>query len=304
MPVKKIFSTKRIERFVMEKDDKIAFAAVPLVILIAAALAWAGSRHSESFGGFPLFGIAVVLAFAINWLAFVPAFIRQTEKFYDLIGSFSYISIMILLLVLSPKLDVRSIVAAVLVLIWAGRLGTFLVRRIRKAGKDGRFDELKPHFFRFLNAWNLQVLWISFTSSAAWIIITSSRKVRVDVFFMVGFMIWLIGFILEVTADLQKSRFIANPANKGKFINIGLWSHSRHPNYFGEITIWTGMAIIALPVFQGWQWVGLISPVFVAILLTRISGIPILEKRADDKWGGQSDYEEYKKNTPVLVPKL
>ena len=288
----------------MQKDDKIAIAALPLVILIAVALAWAGSRGSAEIAGLPLFAVAVALAFVINWLAFVPAFLRQTEKFYDLIGSFSYISIIILLFVLSPVKDVRSSVAAVLVLIWAGRLGTFLVRRIRKAGKDGRFDELKPHFFRFLNAWNLQGLWISFTSSAAWIIITSSRKVQVDVFFIAGLLTWIIGFVLEVTADLQKSRFIANPANKGRFIDVGLWSRSRHPNYFGEITIWTGMAIIALPVFQGWQWVGLISPVFVAILLTRISGIPILEKRADAKWGGQADYEEYKKKTPILVPKL
>jgi steroid 5-alpha reductase family enzyme len=183
-------------------------------------------------------------------------------------------------------------------------VGAFLVKRIHRAGKDSRFDELKLYFFRFWNAWNLQGLWISFTSSAAWIVLTSRRKIDLDVFAVLGFLIWLFGLIIEITADQQKNRFKADPVNKGKFINAGLWSHSRHPNYFGEITLWIGMVIIALPVFQGWQWIGLISPLFVAILLTRISGIPILEKRADQKWGGQEDYKEYKKKTPVLIPKI
>jgi steroid 5-alpha reductase family enzyme len=112
------------------------------------------------------------------------------------------------------------------------------------------------------------------------------------------------GFIFEVIADTQKSRFSANPDNKGKFIQTGLWSRSRHPNYFGEIVLWIGIAIIALPVLQGWQWVTLISPIFVTLLLTRVSGVPLLEKKADKKWGGQEDYESYKKRTPVLIPRL
>jgi steroid 5-alpha reductase family enzyme len=109
---------------------------------------------------------------------------------------------------------------------------------------------------------------------------------------------------MEVIADSQKSRFNADPANKGKFIQSGLWSRSRHPNYFGEITLWVGVMIIALPVLQGWQWVALISPVFVTLLLTRVSGVPLLEKKADQKWGGQADYEAYKNQTPVLIPRL
>jgi len=108
----------------------------------------------------------------------------------------------------------------------------------------------------------------------------------------------------ETAADLQKNRFKDDPANKGRFISTGLWAKSRHPNYFGEITLWVGVAIIALPVLQGWQWAALVSPVFVALLLIKGSGVPPLEKKADKKWGGQADYEEYKRNTPVLVPKL
>jgi steroid 5-alpha reductase family enzyme len=288
----------------MEKEKILAVIAIPIVVIIAAGLAWAGSQNSILVYGLPLFAVSVAAAFLIQWLAFLAAFIWQTEKYFDLMGSLTYISIIIFTAVVSGSSDFRSILLTVMVLIWAVRLGTFLFRRIRKAGKDGRFDELKPDFFKFWNVWNLQGLWVSFTSSAAWIAIASSRKVDFGIFAIIGTIIWLFGFGFEVIADLQKSKFLADPTNKGKFINVGLWSKSRHPNYFGEITLWTGIAIITFPVLQGWQLIGLISPIFVAILLTRISGVPILEKRGDEKWGDEQDYQEYKKNTPVLIPKL
>ena len=116
--------------------------------------------------------------------------------------------------------------------------------------------------------------------------------------------LWAFGFAIEVVADAQKNRFNANPEIKGKFISTGLWSRSRHPNYFGEIVLWVGVTIIALPVLQGWQWIAIISPIFVTLLLTRVSGIPLLEKKADQKWGGQEEYEEYKEKTPVLIPRI
>jgi steroid 5-alpha reductase family enzyme len=124
---------------------------------------------------------------------------------------------------------------------------------------------------------------------------------ELDVFALVGFVVWLIGIGIEALADQQKSAFRADPANKGKFIQSGLWAWSRHPNYFGEIVLWVGVAIIAFPVLSGWQLVTLVSPLFVILLLTRVSGIPMLEKRADERWGGQPDYEAYKERTPVLV---
>ena len=105
-------------------------------------------------------------------------------------------------------------------------------------------------------------------------------------------------------ADQQKARFSSDPANKGKFISTGLWSKSRHPNYFGEILLWIGVATVAVPALEGWQRVALISPLFVTLLLTKVSGVPLLEKKSDSKWGGQEDYEAYKKATPVLIPKL
>ena len=132
----------------------------------------------------------------------------------------------------------------------------------------------------------------------------NNHQKRIGFICLIGVLVWAFGFSLKWLADSQKSRFSANPANKGKFIQTGLWARSRHPNYFGEIVLWIGVAIIAIPVLQGWQWVAMISPVFVTLLLTRVSGVPLLEKKADKKWGGQEDYESYKKKTPVLIPKL
>jgi steroid 5-alpha reductase family enzyme len=244
------------------------------------------------------------LVFLIQWLAFLPAYFLQTEKFFDLTGSITYISVIIIAAILSKSTDGRSILLSALVIIWATRLGAFLFGRIKKAGKDDRFDEIKPSFIRFLNVWTIQGLWVTFTMAAALVAITTINRKELDVYAIVGFLVWVFGLAIEVIADSQKSRFSANPDNKDKFIQTGLWSRSRHPNYFGEIILWVGVAVIAFPVLQGWQWVALISPVFVTFLLTRVSGIPLLEKKADKRWGGQADYDSYKKRTPVLIPRL
>lgn len=288
----------------MKKEERTALIALPIVILFGLGMAWAGSQNGVSRFGLPLFALGVGLAFVLQWLAFIPAYLRQSEKFYDLTGSITYVTVTLVAGLLSPMRDGRSLLLMALVMIWAVRLGTFLFNRVMKAGKDGRFDDIKPSFLRFLNAWTLQGLWVTFTLAAALAAITSANSRPLGLFALIGFLVWAAGFGVEVLADAQKSRFRADPANEGDFINTGLWSRSRHPNYFGEITLWVGVAIIAFPVLQGWQYLTLISPLFVILLITRISGIPMLEKRADEKWGGQPDYEAYKENTPVLVPRL
>ena len=288
----------------MREAEKKALIALPIVVLIGAAIALAGSQGGSEANGVPVFSLAVIIAFAIQWIAFVPAYMRQTEKFFDITGSLTYISVAIIAALLSSDLDGRSMLLVVLIGVWAARLGTFLFRRIHKAGKDVRFDVLKPSFIRFLNVWTIQGLWVSLTLAAALAAITTSTREDLGVFALVGALIWVVGFAIEVLADAQKSRFRSDPANKGRFMNTGLWARSRHPNYFGEIVLWIGIAVIALPVLSGWQWVTLISPVFVFLLLTRVSGVPMLEKRADKEWGGQDEYEAYKERTPVLVPRL
>lgn len=288
----------------MNKRDRNALITFPILVLVGLGVAWAGSQGGATANGWPVFAICVGLAFLFQWLAFIPAYLLQTEKFYDLTGSLTYISVTLIAVLLSPKVDGRSILLLAVVLIWAVRLGTFLFLRILRAGKDDRFDEIKPSFFRFLIAWTLQGLWVTLTASAAWIGITTANRQELGWLAWIGLLIWVLGFGIEVLADAQKNRFKANPENKGKFINTGLWARSRHPNYFGEIVLWIGVLVITLPVLQGWHWFALISPVFVTLLLTRVSGIPMLEKKADEKWGGQEDYEAYKKNTPVLIPRL
>jgi steroid 5-alpha reductase family enzyme len=288
----------------MKKSDRNALITFPVLILFGLLVAFAASQDGTSIAGVPLFALMVGLVFLIQWLAFIPAYLLQSEKFFDLTGSITYIFVITIAVFSSKGVDGRSILLWVLVIIWAVRLGAFLFGRVKKAGKDDRFDEIKPSFIRFLNAWTIQGLWVTFTMAAALIAITTTNRKELDLFAIIGFLIWAFGLAIEVVADSQKSRFNANPDNKGKFIQTGLWSRSRHPNYFGEIIIWVGVAVITLPVLQGLQWVAMISPVFVILLLTRVSGIPLLEKKADKKWGGQEDYEAYKKRTPVLIPRL
>lgn len=288
----------------MKKPDRNALISLPVMILIGLLFGYAGSQGGSTIAGLPLFAVLVGLAFVIQWLAFVPAFLLQTERFFDLTGSFTFISVATLAILLSAAVDARRILLWSMVVLWAIRLGVFLVRRIRKAGKDVRFDEVKPSLIRFLNVWTIQGLWVAFTAGAALAAITSASRKPLDLLAVIGLLVWVLGFGIEVAADSQKRRFSAQPENKGRFIQTGLWARSRHPNYFGEITLWIGIALVALPVLQGWQLVTLFSPAFVALLLTRVSGIPLLEKRADERWGGQADYEAYKKRTPVLIPRL
>lgn len=288
----------------MASNQGRSMLLIPVLVAIGAVLALACSQGGSALAGVPILAWTVGLAFVIQWVAFIPAWLRQTEKFFDLTGSLTYIVTMSLALFLSPNLDARAVLLWALVIVWAIRLGSFLFGRIHRAGKDDRFDSLKPFFWRFLGVWTIQALWVSFTAAAALTAVTSLERKPIDAFAVVGALIWALGFGFEVVADEQKRRFAADPAQRGKFIHSGLWARSRHPNYFGEIVLWAGVAVIALPVLQGWQWVALISPVFVFVLLTRVSGIPLLERKAEAKWGGQADYEAYKARTPVLVPRL
>jgi steroid 5-alpha reductase family enzyme len=187
--------------------------------------------------------------------------------------------------------------------IWAVRLGSYLYRRIQKAGADTRFDDIKPSFTRFLMAWTLQGLWVFLTLAAALAAMTAASAPPFGLMGWLGAAVWAAGFAIEAIADAQKQAFRADAANQGRFIQSGLWAWSRHPNYFGEIVLWTGIALIALPALSGWQYVALISPLFVYLLLTRVSGIPMLESRADERWGDEPEYQAYKARTPVLFPR-
>lgn len=288
----------------MTKAERTSLVATPLVVLLGVGLALAGSQDGAMVGPVPVFAVAVATAFVLQWLVFVPSFIARTERFFDLTGSLTYILVTLATLLMVGSWEPRRLLLAAVVLIWAVRLGSFLFGRVSRSGADDRFDEIKGSLPRFLGVWTIQGLWVSVTASAAWIALSSPVSLGIDVFAVIGLLLWAIGFAIEVIADRQKSAFRADPANRDTFISTGLWSRSRHPNYFGEILLWIGVAVITLPVLQGWQWVGLVSPVFVALLITRVSGVPLLEAKAEAKWGDQADYQEYRRTTPVLIPKL
>lgn len=271
-------------------------------IALGALLAFAGSSGSDKIGSIPVFALVVSIAYLINWLIFVPSFAAHTEKYFDLTGSLTYVTVIVGALILSEGLDLRAWLAGLMVIVWTSRLGVFLFRRISRDGGDGRFDRMKFDFLQFFMTWTIQGLWVSLTAAAALVIITSDERVDFGVFGVLGFLVWLGGFATEVIADNQKSRFKMDKKNDGRFITTGLWSWSRHPNYFGEIVLWCGMAIMAIPVLSGLRFVALISPIFVFVLLTRISGIPLLRRRAEKRWGAEPEFRSYINNTSALIP--
>ncbi len=283
----------------MRKATARAVLAIPVILSIAVAIGWAGSQGGQRVGAIPVLALCGALCFALNWLVFIHAYAAQTERYFDLTGSLTYLSVVACAVALGSR-DPRALLLALLVGVWALRLGTFLFRRIRREGADRRFDALKPSFPRFLLTWTLQGLWVFLTVSCALAAITAEDEVPLGALAALGTAVWIAGFAIEAIADRQKGIFRADPANRDRFITTGLWAWSRHPNYCGEILLWIGVALIAVPALSGWQLLTLISPLFVYILLTRISGIPLLESRSDEKWSGDSEYEAYKARTPVL----
>ncbi|MGK0374504.1 MAG: steroid 5-alpha reductase family enzyme [Arenicella sp.] len=286
----------------MQNDLVKRLLILLLILFIGGGISIAGGDGGSTYANIPVFVICGAWAFLLNWIAFVPASAAQTEKYYDLVGSLTYLSVIGLALLLTPQVSDRGLIAAAMVVIWALRLGTFLFIRISKDGHDDRFDEIKVKPSRFFIAWTIQGLWALVTAACALAIITSSNQTPLGVVGKLGIVIWVIGFIIEIIADSQKRAFRRNPSNQGRFINTGIWSWSRHPNYFGEMTLWFGMAVMALPVLSGLQWVTLISPIFVIFLLTKVSGIPTLAKKANKRWGEDAEYQAYLANTSVLIP--
>ncbi|MEH6590686.1 MAG: DUF1295 domain-containing protein [Halioglobus sp.] len=274
-----------------------------IIFAIASAITWAGSHGGAVVASLPVFAWCALLALVIQMLAFIPAYVFQTEKFYDLTGSTTYLLVVVLALAMTEATAARSLLLASMIAIWAIRLGSFLFRRIHTDGSDSRFDKIKPSPLRFFVTWNIQGLWVLMTAACALAAITAQSVPVFSPFDLLGISLWVLGFGIEVLADRQKRQFRSVHGSE-KFISTGLWSRSRHPNYFGEILLWLGVALLALPALEGWRYVTLVSPLFVFLLLTRVSGVPLLEQKSDRKWGDNPEYQAYKAATPVLVPRL
>ena len=245
---------------------------------------------------------SIIISFFIHWFLFIPAYIFKTEKFFDLAGSFTYISIVLYVLISSNEYkepNIGSIILSFFIIIWAIRLGTFLYIRIKKAGEDKRVREIKKSFNWFFMTWTFSGMWVSICSLCAITGISNGIKFTETTY--IGIIIFIIGFLIEIIADSQKTSFRKKIENRDKFITKGLWRYSRHPNYLGEIILWIGISLMSYSALEGSQIFTLISPVFTYVLLVYISGINFLEQSGEKKWGNQKEYKDYKSRTPRLI---
>ena len=275
-----------------------------VILFFCLTLCYLASENTIVFLGFPLMYQIFILTFLVQFIVFLPSYSYQTEHYYDLTGGVTFISVILFSLYakyITLGLDLRSTIIGFMIVIWALRLSSFLFLRVKKAGEDVRFKEIKKSFSRFLLAFTLQGFWVFMCTFPALIVLTSSNF-EVDIFLILGSSLWLFGFLYEVIADKQKSNFNIN--NKGKFISSGLWSLSRHPNYFGEITLWTGITVISITVLSGFQYLALLTPLFIFRLLNNISGVNLLEDIGNKRWGSEKDYQTYIKKTPKFFPKI
>ena len=256
------------------------------------------------FTKLPVVKSAVIIAFIIQWILFFPAYFFQTEKFYDIVGSFTYITVVLYTLSsfnLLNGFNIGNLIISFLIIIWALRLGSFLFLRIHKEGEDKRFKFIKPSATRFFMTWTLQGMWVSLCSLSALTAMSSPSGIVVNGFFFIGIFIFISGLLIEIIADHQKTQFRNKPENKGNFISSGLWAYSRHPNYVGEIVLWTGVSVMSFSSLSGVQYIALISPIFTYLLLVYVSGVRILEASGKKRWGHLKSYQEYLKNTPSLL---
>ena len=282
-------------------NTKTASIAIIISLIIATLLINAGSQGSVIVNGWPLFAICAPIGFLLHWTAFLPSYALKTDHYFDLIGSTSYIATVVTVAMLSPSLDTRDLIICSMIVLWATRLGLFLFTRIKQDGKDVRLDVIKTKFIRFLNLWTLGGLWVLVTMGAGLAAVTSNTSLEIGLLGYIGIGLWVFGFVIEVMADSQKRQFRKDPNNKGGFIATGVWAWSQHPNYFGEITLWLGVALLAFPVLSGWQLATLISPVFVYLLLTKVSGINLLDEIAKERWGSDPEYLAYIERTSKLL---
>ena len=286
----------------------ISVLIIILTILIPSSLSLLISDNSISINGYPVLLYCVLISFTIHLIIFIPSAIMKNEKFYDFTGMIAYLSIIIFALqqkyIQIHSIDIYSLVLSLLISIWTLRLGIFLFYRVLKVGEDIRFKDVKNNALKFFVWFSISSLWVSLTTMAAMNVVTSKNYNKDLTLLCIGTIIWIIGFLFEIISDYQKIKFKNNALNKNKFIDSGLWSISRHPNYFGEIILWIGIYIITLPSTSGLEYLGIISPLFVIVLLNKVSGINLLEASADKKWGSSKEYQKYKKITPKLIPKL
>jgi len=290
------------------QDLQLTTIVVTTMFVIVFLVVSAVEKNSVVLNGYSAVFYCAVICIGMQWVAWIPASMMKTERFYDLTGGLTYLTVLGFSLWAGSQSEPpspREFIVSLLVVIWSLRLSSFLYFRIHRTGKDGRFDQLKTSPIRFLVPWTLQGLWVFLTMIVVIVINSQADSAsQLGIWDGIGLSIWILGFGIETIADNQKTVFNKESNNQGKWIDRGLWSYTRHPNYLGEILLWTGIAFFGVSCFTGLEKVAWISPVFIFLLLTKISGIPILNKRALEKWGDNPEYQKYRDNTPALFPRL
>ena len=248
------------------------------------------------------FLIALGISVAINAVFFALAALLRTDKVTDLSYSLSFVVLAVVLLVRGGHFTLLHVLTAALICVWGIRLGAYLFARILKTGVDHRFDDMRDHPLRFARFWALQALTVWVVMLPAVRLFALPGTAELPAVTIIGAALWVLGFALEVISDSQKSAFKKDPATRNGFISSGPWRYSRHPNYFGESLLWWGLFVAAIPVFSGWDFLTALGPLFLTLLLLFVSGVPLLEKSADKRHGGEAAYQEYKRRTSLFVP--
>lgn len=244
--------------------------------------------------------IILLVVLCYKTLIFFLALVFKRNDIADISWGTSFILIVLLTLFLTNSNSYKFLIILVLVLIWGIRLAVRIFIRNRGRKEDFRYKKIREEtkglvFYvrTFLQVYMLQGLLAVVVCLP--IIVTGFYKSPLSLISVLGVFVWVIGFFFESVGDYQLDKFKKNENNKGKVLQTGLWTYSRHPNYFGEITMWWGIFLISLPSL----WViTFLSPLVITLLITKISGIPLLEKHYE----GNLEFEEYKKHTSVLIP--
>jgi steroid 5-alpha reductase family enzyme len=245
---------------------------------------------------------ALIISVIINTVGFILGYGFKTDKFTDISYALTFTVIAVFGLINSSRASVQWIIT-VLILLWAARLGSYLLIRIRRIGRDKRFDTRRNSFIKFGSFWLLQAITVWIVMLAASLLYGVSASMGITLITFIGVFIAVLGIVIEYIADMQKFNFISQTNNKGKWIDSGLWKYSRHPNYFGEILMWIGIFVITAEWLNKTQtYIAVLSPMFISFMIIFVSGIPLLEKSAEKKWGNDKNYIRYRKTTSVLIP--
>lgn len=244
----------------------------------------------------------LIFALVLNIVMFLFAFRNKTDKLTDISYALTFVGIA-LFGVLNNEMSSAQWVAFALVLIWAARLGSYLLIRIKAMGRDKRFDDKRNNFWKFGGFWILQAVTAWVVMLPVSFLMQTSAETELSTLVIISGLVSLGGIVFEAVADMQKFYFVQNKDNKGKWIANGLWKYSRHPNYFGEIMTWYGVYFVCYTwLSERDSAIALLGPIFITFMLGFVSGIPLLEASAEKKWGKDPKYKDYKRKTSILIP--